>query len=395
MEPFALYLLKSVIWLSGFTLVYFLFLRNERFFILKRFFLISGILISVFFPLITVHYRVELPAPVVNSVDLTQAVGSTVQTAIPEKQFDFRYILLMLYISGILFFAFKLIRNIRLINRSLRKATINSEEPVKLIRAPEFPSSFSFFNFIFINPSLSEIEAREVVNHELVHIRQKHWFDLLMVELVRLLQWVNPFAWIYTGFIRLNHEYIADQVALRNTSDPAVYKATLLNQMFSTPVISLSNSFNYSITKNRFDMMKKIITSPYRRLKVLFILPVFAIVFYAFATPEYKYVEQTESPSVSQVSPAMQDQVKGIVTGEDGKPVFLATIVAVWPNNAATVGVQTDSEGRFTLNDVGKDASLRISGIGYKEQTIKADFTSVMTIKMVKDPDYRMTCCHT
>jgi hypothetical protein len=61
MEQFALYLLKSVIWLSGFALVFLLFLRNERFFLLNRLYLIAGILISFLFPFISVHYTVALP----------------------------------------------------------------------------------------------------------------------------------------------------------------------------------------------------------------------------------------------------------------------------------------------------------------------------------------------
>jgi hypothetical protein len=60
MEAFALYLFRSAIWLTGFALVYFLFLRDERYFQLKRMYLISGILISFLFPFISVHYRVEL-----------------------------------------------------------------------------------------------------------------------------------------------------------------------------------------------------------------------------------------------------------------------------------------------------------------------------------------------
>ena len=45
MEAFAVYLFRSVIWLTGFALVYLLFLRNERFFRLKRVYLVSGILV--------------------------------------------------------------------------------------------------------------------------------------------------------------------------------------------------------------------------------------------------------------------------------------------------------------------------------------------------------------
>ena len=125
--------------------------------------------------------------------------------------------------------------------------------------------------------------------HELVHIRQKHWFDLLLVELLCMMQWFNPLVWMYVRFIRQNHEYLADEVALQQTSDPAVYRAVLLNQIVGAPVVGLTNSFNYSPNKKRFNMMKNIITSPYRKMKVLLILPVFAIVLYSFAKPEYKY----------------------------------------------------------------------------------------------------------
>jgi hypothetical protein len=41
-------------------------------------------------------------------------------------------------------------------------------------------------------------------------------------------------------------------------------------------------------------MMKNIITSPYRRMKVLLILPVFAILLYSFAKPDYKYISAVQ-----------------------------------------------------------------------------------------------------
>ena len=130
------------------------------------------------------------------------------------------------------------------------------------------------------------------MNHELVHIRQKHWIDLVLAELLCMLQWFNPLVWIYIRFIRQNHEYLADEVALQRTSDPAIYRAALLNQIVGSPVVSLANSFNYSLNKKRFNMMKNIISSPYRKMKILLILPVFAIVLYSFAKPEYKYIFQ-------------------------------------------------------------------------------------------------------
>jgi TonB family protein len=86
-----------------------------------------------------------------------------------------------------------------------------------------------------------------------------------------------------------------------------------------------------------------------------------------------------------------QNFVKGIVLGEDGKPVMLVTIVVAFPGNTPTnIGVQSGSDGRFELKNIQKDASLLVSGIGYKDQTLKPDFTSEMVIKMVKDPNYKM-----
>ena len=108
---------------------------------------------------------------------------------------------------------------------------------------------------------------------------------LLLVELLCMLQWFNPLVWIYIRFIRQNHEYLADEVALQRTSDPAIYRAALLNQIVGAPVVSLANSFNYSLNKKRFNMMKNIISSPYRKMKILFILPVFALCFIHLQNP--------------------------------------------------------------------------------------------------------------
>lgn len=389
METFALYLLKSVIWLSGFALVYLLFLRNERFFILKRFYLVSGILISLFFPLFSVHYQVDLPVPNVNPVvDFTPAgnsINPEFQQVIPDKPLDYRYILLFLYLFGVIFFAIRLIWHIRSLYKTIKNANINNRGPAKLIRASEFSSPFSFFNYVFINPSVNEIEMEEIMNHELVHVRQKHWFDLLIIELLRLLQWANPFVWIYTGFIRLNHEYLADEAALQRTADPAIYKAALLNQMFSSPVISLSNSFNYSLNKKRFDMMEKIITSPYRKMKVLLVLPVFAIVLYSFAKPEYRYISNDDnSGNKDPVTATLTKKVKGTVVQQDGKPLQGATIMI----SGTSLGVSADAKGYFRLDNVPEEAMIVVSYVGFKTKIIKPDFTSEMIVTLIRDTIY-------
>jgi len=381
MEAFALYLLKSVIWLSGFALVYILFLRNERFFLLNRLYLIAGILTSFFFPLISVHYKVVLPLAKIIQTD--NSIVSGIQNVSNNNTPDTGLLLLTLYLSGVLFVAFMLIRQSKSVLKSIKKAEIITSHPVKLIRTAEYTSSFSFFSYVFVNPSITDVETKEIVNHELVHIRQKHWFDLVLVELLCILQWFNPLIWIYIRFIRQNHEYLADEVALQRTSDPAIYRATLLNQIVGAPVVSLANSFNYSLNKKRFNMMKNIISSPYRKLKILLILPVFAIVLYSFAKPDYRYTYVDEnSVSNDPVSTATIKEVNGIVMQQDGNiPLQGATIMVRGTN----LGVITDAKGYFKLGNVPDEVMLVVSYVGFKTRVIKPDFASEMTITMIRD----------
>jgi beta-lactamase regulating signal transducer with metallopeptidase domain len=349
MEAFALYLVKSVIWLTGFTLIYFFFLRNERFFRLKRYYLIAGILISFIFPLFAFHYQVEIPATEMNYQGIIPSDTGNVpagQPVLNDKPFDYRYILLFAYLAGVLLLVIKAVRNTGILLKTINKAKVDYRNRARLIRAPEYSNSFSFFNYVFINPEVDEKEQDVIINHELVHVNQKHWLDLLLVELLRLFQWVNPFVWIYTRYIKQNHEYIADEIALQHIPDPAIYKAVLVNQLFDSRVISLSNSFNYSLNKKRFDMMKKIVSSPYRKLKILLVLPLFAVVFYAFATPEYNYISDSEAMMKSSQTPSpVQKEARGVVVNEAGKPLSGVNVIVT---NSAT-SVLTNANGKFAI----------------------------------------------
>jgi TonB family protein len=380
METFALYLFKSVVWLAGFTLIFILFLRNERFFVLNRIYLLAGIITSFLLPLISIHYTVVLP--VVKNIQIENAVVSEIQNQGTSVIPDLKLILSVLYMLGVAFVLALIIRQGRSIIRAIKKSEIISFHPAKLIKTPDYTSAFSFFSYVFVNPSVTDVETKEIMIHELVHIRQKHWFDLLLVELLCMMQWFNPLVWIYIRFIRQNHEYLADEVALQQTSDPAVYRAVLLNQIVGAPVVSLTNSFNYSPNKKRFNMMKNIISSPYRKMKILLILPVFAIVLYAFAKPDYKYkyIDESSGSNVSGNS-LQQKSVSGTVVQQDGKPLVGANITIT----GTTTGTITDLKGCFKLNNIPDDESLVISYVGFKTKVLKPVFTSEMTISMIKD----------
>ena len=359
MENLGLVLLKSAVWLTGFALVYLLLLRNERYFQLNRFFLLTGIVASLLFPFYTFHYNVVVPSSLTESASVGLLSAGVV---VPDEPTAFP-VYFWVYLVGIAAFMLRLLFQTWRIIRKLQKSGYEQAGAVKLVRTAEYASSFSFFSFVFVNPSTANIEMEEIMNHEREHIQQRHWFDLLLVELICIVQWFNPFAWIYAHLIRQNHEYLADESALQRTANPAIYQATLLNQLLGAPVFSLTNSFSYSLNKKRFKMMKKKIDSPFRKLKMLFILPLAAMLFYAFAVPEYQYGNENSS-----VSPEEKTiDVKGQVVKSDGSPLPGTTVIL----KGSTLGTISDPQGNFALKGIPSDGELVFSFVGFESKVQK------------------------
>jgi TonB family protein len=131
-------------------------------------------------------------------------------------------------------------------------------------------------------------------------------------------------------------------------------------------------------------MMKKIITSPYRKMKVLLVLPVFGIVLYAFAKPEYHYTSSAPNTLAIYQEPAvLQKEVKGTVLNEENKPMQGVSIMV----SGTSLGVFTDLNGHFVIGNVPEESSLVITYFGHKKVILKPDFSTDMNIKMSKDTE--------
>jgi hypothetical protein len=129
-------------------------------------------------------------------------------------------------------------------------------------------------------------------------------------------------------------------------------------------------------------MMKNIISSPYRKMKLLFILPVFAIVLYAFAKPDYKYKYADDNSGNNASGTSLQQKsVKGTIVQNDGTPLPGATILV----KGTTLGTSADATGSFKIDNVPDNGLIVVSFMGFKSQVVKPVFTSEMAINMVKD----------
>lgn len=310
MDTILSYFIKSSIWLSAFWLVYYLFLQNEGYFVLNRIFLIVGMLSAFVFPLVTIKYLVELPKPVTSiSATASNAVAMAYEGS---TTIGWESIVVGVMLSGATFVLIRLLIQTLKVIQVIHITKADYRNGLKVIETNQFPSAFSFFTYVVVNPLSSEKAKQEMVAHEAAHVKQLHWIDLVLAEVLCVLQWYNPIAWWYGHFIRQNHEYLADRSALRSTADPAVYKAVLINQLIGDEVIRLGHPFSYSINQKRFNMMKNTSVSNIRRLKLLIVLPLAASILYAFAEPEYVLVSNqvtTDKFMPTDVDEALQPEV--------------------------------------------------------------------------------------
>lgn len=76
--------------------------------------------------------------------------------------------------------------------------------------------------------------------------------------------------------------------------------------------------------------------------------------------------------------------VSGIITDDTGIEVIGATVIV---EGDATRGTITDIEGRYTLSDVPKDASLQISYVGMRTQVVPVNGRTTIDIVLVSDTE--------
>ena len=94
------------------------------------------------------------------------------------------------------------------------------------------------------------------MQHEISHANQFHSVDIVLVELFKVLVWMNPFVWFLKKQMQLNHEYLADSSVI-NTNSIIEYKRILINLVLDNNLGTLTSNFNFSITKQRLNMMTK------------------------------------------------------------------------------------------------------------------------------------------
>ncbi|WP_337382004.1 M56 family metallopeptidase [Phocaeicola coprophilus] len=387
MGNFLVYILKSAACLAVFYLFYKLLMSRDTFHRFNRFALLGLLVLSSLLPL--VEASVNSPAAVQETM-LTleqlllladiQPEGESMAAATPSATVLWLRAALLVYLTGIVFF---IVRNLcslarlgRLIRQGKREALDSylpdrKEKNVRLVVHDHDIAPFSWMHWIVIARKDLEENGREILIHELAHIRNRHSWDLLLADLCIFVQWFNPAAWLLKQELQNIHEYEADETVLREGVNARNYQMLLIKKAVGTRLYSMANNFNHSSLKKRITMMLKEKSNPWARAKYLYILPLAALAVTAFARPEVSAVAD-EISAVKVIAPAVHDSIQPNVqpavaapsSALDQMPEFPGGMEALntylrnnirYPQEAQKAGIQ----GRVIIQFiVSKDGSI-------------------------------------
>ncbi|MCL2413470.1 MAG: M56 family metallopeptidase, partial [Bacteroidales bacterium] len=307
------FMLPSALSLAAFYLFYKAIVRNDTHFKIRRFTILGFLVFAMVLPFLNFQIPtnaiiggnagVENFRPLQNLPVFTVFADGNVGTYAVETQriaslLQMINIIIWIYLTIVLFFMMRGIIGILRLTAFSKNGNRSKTNDETIVTSPDIPTAFSFFNTIFIPETWKDSDEKNMVlTHERVHVKQKHSWDLMLMEVICAVQFFNPFVWLLKREMRLNHEYLADTETLKNNKNPEPYFQFLLKEIIGKQPIFV-HSLHYSPIKNRIMMQ---LTKPAKMLNqvryLAFIPVVLALTFLFACQPNPQDLEDVLPPS--------------------------------------------------------------------------------------------------
>ena len=261
--------------------------------------------------------KVKAKAPVSTKVAPVEPVKATAgHVALQNEPLFQRAIkwLFYLYWMGVAAFALNLfIQVVVLLFQAYTKPFIRDGK-FRIVELSGDKAPCSFGNNIFINPEKYDWDTySQILLHEKIHIEQRHSLDIIMAELVLVLQWFNPFAWLYRTELENNLEFLTDESVLGHKEvERSSYQMSLLK--VSAPHLSLgiTTNYNQSLLKRRILMMNSKRSNIHIMWKYFFIIPLLGILACALNDPAaFSQVAKTKIKQNKPIHSSNNSQTEG------------------------------------------------------------------------------------
>ncbi len=292
MGLFFLYSIKSGLCLIAFYLFYKLVMSRYTFHSFNRMAILLMMLSAMVVPLVQVELE-RTPAVSAVTVDLAGILVAAEQPldASFSESLTVVQLLFLLYIIGVVFFAVGFVVSLIRLRLMLRNGRwVDDGRDGHLIVMDDDIAPFSWFNYIVVSRKDYEGHPAEILAHERAHMLHHHSADILLCNLLLIVQWFNPAAWLLRRELQEVHEFEADEAVLASGIDARGYQLLLVAKAVGEAHFALANNFNHSSLKKRITMMKMQKSNAWNRAKLLLALPLAAVAVVAFANEKTKQV---------------------------------------------------------------------------------------------------------
>ena len=300
MKSLILYLLQVAICHTVFYLLYRTLYSNLAYFNFSRVYLLSATVISFIIPLLSIGVWQPSDHVLGSSLSFLALISQGGVTPVRSETTDLavsRYdlvdvlfpALLTIYLIGCLFVLYKLLRSLWKIYTLIKNNEIVREEDYRIVRLKNGPAFFSFMTCIFINEkknSLKQDEYNTVLLHEQAHIRQKHSYDLLLMEIAGVVCWFNPFLRKLKTSLCQVHEYLADKAVMNTNQDPDAYSKLIIRLSHHYEAERFAHPFSVADLKRRINMLYIQKQSKMKAVRFVAIIPLLALLIMAFSFTE-------------------------------------------------------------------------------------------------------------
>jgi beta-lactamase regulating signal transducer with metallopeptidase domain len=369
MQDFIIYFAKVNITLSILFLIYWLLLRNEKFFQLNRFILLSILVVAVFLPLIpfqnflavstkplkTFHERLS-KVPLMQTLvasdkgQLSEKSDLANSTRVSESTsfnlFIFQVGVAIYLLIALLFFIRFVCQLLQLSKLLKGNETKKNGNIVYHTTEKKLPP-FSFFRHIVVSTSHFETnQIEQILAHEKVHIKQWHMIDILLVELLQMFCWINPFVWVLNRTVKLNLEYIADEQVLNSGFDRKAYQINILTSCLNPVEFELANLFTSSKIKLRIKMMNEKSSPRIHVIKYVLLLPVITVLYFMINPIVANASDRRDSKQVAVTSSLTQDGTPLILAVRRGNLELVKKLL----EEGADINLSSPGDGNPLIN---------------------------------------------
>ena len=334
------YFVQVIFYTVLFAIVYQLFLAGSTVYGFNRLFIWLSVLLPFALPAITLPALSEQLSRslVITLPETIIAQGKRIQFSGSGKE----NIIYVVYLLVALLLLIRMIIRHLSFRHFLDKHSFEMIDGYKMYKQTGIgPGSYGRSVFLKEGTNIPSV----VLQHEIAHIRQYHYIDILLLQLLQIVAWPNIALHFLGSQLKLVHEYQADKTA--SSSAPTYYSTQLLMQVLATKDLKIAHQFFHHPIKQRIMMLQKS-KPPQRTFGSAFLATTLILLF---------SVTGICQKSVHPPKATVKNKVYEIV---DQTPAFKGDMVAYlsnhinYPEAARQAGVEGRVGIKFIVNKNGK-----------------------------------------